>query len=176
MKKEKLKRRINKLLIFFSVALILSGLTAIPIEAGIHWLSSYKSSMPANVGHFILQVEEGIIKTANDFPFLFYGYDWLAFAHIIIAIFFIGPIKDPVKNLWVIEAGMIACLLIFPFAFLFGTLRGIPHGWMLVDCSFGVIGLLPLFFARKYTILLREQFTKQLSINTTEKNEKGILV
>jgi hypothetical protein len=39
---------------------------------------------------------------------------------------------------------MIACLLIIPFALVAGYFRGIPFWWRLIDCSFGLIGLLPL--------------------------------
>jgi hypothetical protein len=39
---------------------------------------------------------------------------------------------------------MIACLLIIPFAFIAGHFRGIPVGWRLIDCAFGVVGLIPL--------------------------------
>ena len=86
----------------------------------------------------------GIKHTSKDFPFLFYGYDWLAFAHFVLAILFIGPLRDPVKNKWVIEFGVIACILIIPFAIVAGHFRGMPFWWRLIDCSFGIIGLIPL--------------------------------
>jgi hypothetical protein len=78
-----------------------------------------------------------------------YGTDWLAFAHFVIAIAFIGPWRDPVKNVWVIEFGMIACVLVIPFALVMGQIRGIPLGWRLIDCSFGVVGFVPLWFVRR---------------------------
>ena len=40
-----------------------------------------------------------------------YGFDWLAFAHLLIAIAFLGPLKDPIKNEWIIRWGMIASAL-----------------------------------------------------------------
>jgi hypothetical protein len=46
-----------------------------------------------------------------------------------LLIFFIGPLKDPIKNIWVIELGMIACFLVIPWAFIFGAFRGIPLFW-----------------------------------------------
>ena len=76
---------------------------------------------------------------------MLYGYDWLAFAHFVLAILFIGPYNDPVKNIWVIEFGLIACVLIFPLAFIAGYFRSIPIGWQLIDCSFGVFGFIPLW-------------------------------
>ena len=62
----------------------------------------------------------------------------------MLAIVFIGPYKDPVKNKWVIEFGAIACLLVIPFAFIAGYFHGIPFWWRLIDCSFGILGLVPL--------------------------------
>ena len=96
----------------------------------------------------------------NQYPFLAYGYDWLAFAHFVLAILFIGPLKDPVRNKWVIEFGMIACLLIIPFAFIAGHLRGIPLGWRLIDCAFGVVGLTPLGICLLKINVLEKRITR----------------
>jgi len=78
-----------------------------------------------------------------------YGTDWLAFAHLVIAVAFWGPLKDPVRNIWVIEFGMIACVLVIPLALIAGPIRGIPFFWQLVDCSFGVFGIIPLWLCRR---------------------------
>jgi len=43
---------------------------------------------------------------------------------------------------------MMACLLVVPYAFVFGGLRGIPVYWRLIDCSFGIIGIVPLWYCR----------------------------
>lgn len=48
---------------------------------------------------------EGLDGSCGNYPFLAYGTDWLAFAHLVIAIAFWGPLKDPVKNIWVVEFG-----------------------------------------------------------------------
>jgi hypothetical protein len=61
----------------------------------------------------------------------------------------VGPLKDPVKNIWVIEFGMIACILVIPFALIFGAVRELPFLWRLADCSFGVAGFVPLYIVRK---------------------------
>lgn len=82
------------------------------------------------------------------------------FAHFVIAIAFIGPYKNPVKNIWVIEFGMIACVLILPYAFAFCALRGIPYWWTLIDCSFGVFGIIPLWICRQ-KILEMEKLLKK---------------
>jgi hypothetical protein len=96
-------------------------------------------------------VYAGILDTHTRYPFMLYGTDWLAFGHFAIAIAFIGPMRDPLRNIWVIDFGIIACLLIIPYAFVFGGIRGIPIWWRLIDCSFGVFGVVPLLLARRAT-------------------------
>ena len=44
---------------------------------------------------------------------------------------------------------MIACVLVVPFALIMGSLRGIPLGWRLVDCCFGILGFIPLWYCRR---------------------------
>ena len=68
-----------------------------------------------------------------------------------ISIFFIGPLRDPVRNRWVLEAGVIACLLVPVLAFVCGPLRGIPLGWRCADALFGVVGILPLLYCLRLT-------------------------
>jgi hypothetical protein len=103
---------------------------------------------------WISLVHEAINDLYQNYAFLGYGYDWLAFGHFVIAIAFMGAVKDPVRNRWVIEFGMIACVLILPYAFFLGQLRGIPMIWRIIDMSFGVFGIIPLYFARKMTLEL----------------------
>jgi hypothetical protein len=79
----------------------------------------------------------------------------LAFGHVVIAIAFLGALRDPVKNIWVIEFGMIACALILPWAFTFGIVREIPFFWTLIDKSFGIFGMIPLWMARADTLRLQ---------------------
>ena len=125
------------------IALLFSGLTAIPVEPELQLLLRL---VPGNnsVHNWLEKVLAAYQDTRAQYPFLLYGYDWLAFAHIILAILFIGPYKDPVRNIWVIQFGMIACLLIFPLALIAGPFRGIPLGWQLIDCSFGLFGFILL--------------------------------
>lgn len=142
---EKNRRIIKQWLSFFMIMLVLSGLTAMPAESELSLAVRFLDEN-STVGHWLNEIRIAIKNTSANYPYLFYGYDWLGFSHIIIAIAFIGPYKDPVKNKWVIEFGAIACLLIIPFAFIAGNLRGIPFWWQLIDCSFGIFGLIPLCF------------------------------
>ena len=142
---EKQKQQIRRWLLFFMIALTMSGVTAIPVNSELAFIVN---KLPAHgpLGSFLQAVSTGIANTQQQYPFLFYGYDWLAFAHFVLAILFIGPLKDPVRNKWVIEFGMIACVLIIPVAMIAGFFRGIPFWWRLIDCSFGLIGILPLYY------------------------------
>jgi len=144
MKEKKTLQHIRRLLLAFMIVLFLSGLTAIPVQAELSFLLKI-FNQPTQLHNWLEKVLSGYKNVNNDTPFLLYGYDWLAFAHFILAILFIGPYKDPVKNIWVIEVGLIACVLILPLAFIAGPFRGIPIGWQLIDCSFGVFGFLPLW-------------------------------
>jgi len=85
-----------------------------------------------------------------DYPFMAYGTDWLAFAHLVIAVAFLGPLVDPVRNKWVFVFGIISCAGVLPLALIAGYIRGIPFFWRLIDCSFGVIGIVPLFICLHY--------------------------
>jgi hypothetical protein len=96
---------------------------------------------------WIDHVHEGITRTDREYPFLAYGTDWLAFGHLAIAVFFWGPLKDPVRNVWVVQSGMIACVGVLPLALIAGAVRGIPWWWQLIDISFGAVGIIPLLLA-----------------------------
>jgi hypothetical protein len=153
-----LLRRIRLLTWFFIIALVFSGLTAIPLQWELDLLAkmfgaSNISPEQATSGFvkWILKVREALIETNTKFPFMAYGTDWLAFGHVAIAIAFVGALRNPVRNIWLFEFGMIACVLIVPWAFIFGGLRGIPFYWRLIDCSFGVFGIIPLWLCKRWT-------------------------
>ena len=160
-----LQTRIRLLITFFMIALSASGLTAIPLVWEVNILKSLfgsgtwlASSLPF-MSEWIERIYAGVIETAVNHPFMLYGTDWLAFGHVVIAIAFVGPLRDPIKNIWVIEFGMIACVLIIPWAIVFGINRGIPLFWTLIDFSFGIFGLIPLWYVRK-SILQMVQLSK----------------
>jgi hypothetical protein len=69
---------------------------------------------------------------------------------------FVGPLIEPVRNKWVLVFGVIACLGVFPLALVAGPIRGIPFYWRLIDCSFGILGAIPLFICLRYVRRLEE--------------------
>ena len=151
---------IRSLLVFFMVGLLLSGLSAIPLQWEVEILrtlfgsgSRFGQFLPS-LAVWVDRVSIGVRNGYGMYPFLAYGTDWLAFGHVAIALAFIGPLRDPVRNLWVVEFGMIICLLTIPWALIFGPLRGIPLFWILIDMSFGLVGIIPLWFARRSILKL----------------------
>lgn len=141
---------------FFIVALVISGITAFPLLTEMRLLDGFLNpghAVPAQgaggLACWIGTVYHGLDATYRQYPWIAYGTDWLAFAHIVIAIFFIGPFLDPVSGRWILLSGIAACLLVVPLALLCGPVRGIPFYWRLIDCSFGVFGILPLLYCLK---------------------------
>ena len=148
-----LRIQIRVLLWLFILGLVLAGVTAIPLVAEINWLARAVGADPLGAHPTWLQVwlatvQRGVTQSDASYPFLSYGTDWLAFGHFAIAVAFIGPLRDPIKNIWVVELGMIASAMVLPFAIVMGAERGIPFGWRLIDCSFGVFGFLALAICR----------------------------
>jgi hypothetical protein len=160
-RRRQLLRRIRIVLALFIVGLVLSGLTAVPLVTELDFVARMlglpHDAAPENYAglhHWIAQVCVALHDTDARYPFLFYGFDWLAFAHIMIAIAFIGPWIDPVRNRWVLTFGLIAAVLVIPMALCVGPLRGIPFYWCLIDCSFGVGAVIPLSLCRRWATQL----------------------
>jgi hypothetical protein len=142
-------------LIVFATALIGSGTTAIFPREGLRLLSPlfapgsvFQTVWPAMAAWLSL-VQQAIEQTYTTYPFLAYGYDWLAFGHFIISIPFLMAVRDPLRHSWVITYGISACLAVLPFAVVFGAIRGIPLFWRGVDTMFGIGGLIVLLVLRK---------------------------
>ena len=151
--------RIRITLGLFVIALVVSGVTAFPLlwELGIlgRLLGIDPEAEPTGYGsglHFwIALVWRGLRNTYADYPFIAYGTDWLAFAHLMIALFFVPVFREPQRYRANLLCGIAACVLIIPLAFICGAVREIPFYWRLIDCSFGIIGALPLLYALRLT-------------------------
>ncbi|MFF9094581.1 hypothetical protein ACF1AY_09085 [Streptomyces sp. NPDC014776] len=149
-----LLRGVRAWLVLFVVCLVLSGATAFPLVHELRWAESVLRALSApehlpGLMRWIERVRAGLDTADARYPFLLYGTDWLAFAHLVIAVAFYGPYRDPVRNIWVVEFGMIACAGVIPLALICGPLRGIPFWWSLIDMSFGVFGVIPLYVVRR---------------------------
>ncbi len=138
------------------VGLFVSGVTAFPLEHEVRWgcrLLHIPAGPPppaaGGISAWLARVRTGLERTNADYPFVAYGTDWLAFAHLALAVLFVGPYRDPVRNVWVIDFCLIACGGVLLLALTAGPARGIPPGWRCVDCSFGVVAAAPRFVARR---------------------------
>ena len=149
-------RRARWCLLAVIVGLLLSGVTAFPLEHEVRW-GCQLLGIPAGSGGWLDRVRTGLEQTNARYPFLAYGTDWLAFAHLILAVLFVGPYRDPARNVWVIDFGLIACGGVLVLAWTAGPARGIPVGWRCVDSSFGVVAAVPPWVARRAAGALRRR-------------------
>ena len=157
MTREQSLRRARAWLLAFMFGLVVSGLTAFPLEREVRVLASVIGVTPdpptapeSALQAWIRVVRRGIVDTNERYPFIAYGTDWLGFGHLVIALAFVGALRDPVRNRWLITFGLIACAGVIPLAAIAGRVRGIPFGWRLIDCSFAVFGAIPLLMARRH--------------------------
>ena len=138
----------------FIVGLLIGGATAIPLEWGANMANNFVGNgtrmekIWPEFADWISLAHQGIREMYGKYPFLTYGNDWLAFGHFMIAIAFVGVFKSPARNRWVVDFGLIACVLVIPYAMIFGAIRGIPLFWRVIDSLFGVIGFIPLWIIR----------------------------
>ena len=137
----------------FIIGLILSGITAFPLLHELRLLCQLfgidgitDPQRFDGIRHWILVVKLGLEEIYSKYPWYAYGTDWLAFGHLVISLFFIVPWFKPIGNEWVLWTGIIACLGVIPLALICGEIRGIPFDWRLIDCSFGLFGILPLIY------------------------------
>ncbi len=152
----RLLRRARLCMAVVIAGLVVSGVTAFPLLHEVAWgcrMLGIPDGPPpagaAGAAAWLGRVHEGLARTHDRYPFLAYGTDWLAFAHLVMAVLFVGPYRDPARNVWVIDAGLIACGGVLALALIAGPARGIPQGWRCVDCSFGVLAAIPLCVARQ---------------------------
>ena len=165
--------RFRAVMIIFIVGLILSGVTAFPLLFELKILtkmlgveSATSADGHTGLAYWILTVRHGLGDTYAHYPWIAYGTDWLAFGHIIIAMFFIAPLINPLSGRAVIYTGIAACIGVFSLALICGPIRGIPFYWQLIDCSFGAFGILPLLYCLR--------LIRQIEMEAASKNPPRI--
>lgn len=158
MDRDALLFRIRAWMVVFLVGLVLSGLTAFPLLLEVRLIARTLGLAPdadptayTGLRHWIAYVQQGLTHAHTHYPFLAYGTDWLAFGHLAIAVLMLGVLRDPVRNVWLLQGGLILCVGVLPIALICGPLRGIPFAWQLFDCSFGLLGAIPLLVCLRLT-------------------------
>ncbi len=143
-------KRAKLMLAIVVFGLLVSGITVWPMVPELKWAAGlvWGDAEPTGVLHsFVLRAIEGLEYVQAHYPFLLYGYDWLAFAHLMLAILFAGAIRDPVRNIWVVQCGLIMCVLVPVLAGICIPIRGLPSCWFLIDSAFAPAAGIPLWIA-----------------------------
>jgi hypothetical protein len=138
------------MLALVAFGLFLSGITIWPALWELQTLVRllWGDAAPTGTLHrFLLQVIAALHAVQHEHPFLFYTGDWLAFAHIVLALLFAGAIRDPVRNIWIVQCGLIMCALVPLLAAVCIPLRGLPWQWFCVDFAFAPAAAAPLWIA-----------------------------
>ncbi len=156
---QELLTKIRRWILAFIVLLVLSGITAFPVQRELHLLLRFQDVFPDFMRWWLVNINVAIDEVVAKYPYLLYGYDWLAYSHIVIALFFFGVYRNPIQNAWVLRVGMLACAGVFILAFVCGQLRGIPFFWTMTDCSFGFFGMFPLLIVQKHIRTLEKTQT-----------------
>ena len=149
-------RRFRIAISILIAGLLLSGITAFPLLSDVRALTEIVGLGEATstagydgLAHWLLTVRFGLEKVYADYPWIAYGTDWLAFAHLVVAAFFVGPLMAPWHSRHTILAGIAACIGVIPLALICGAIREVPLLSRLIDCSFGVGGLILLLYCRR---------------------------
>ncbi len=146
----RLRKKIKAAIVITIIGLLLNGISAIPLKTELNILLSKPDALPTFLRDWWQYVNKGLTETNDKYPFMRYGFDWLAFAHLLIAIAFIGPLKDPVKNEWIVTWGMIASILCVLIALAWERLRGIPFWWSCIDAVIAIVAFILLWLCNSW--------------------------
>jgi hypothetical protein len=146
----RLRKKIKAAIIITMIGLLLNGISAIPLRFELNILLSNPDALPTFLHDWWTYVNKGVNETSNKYDFMRYGFDWLGFAHLLIAIAFIGPLKDPVKNEWVVRWGMIASVLSVLMAIGWEWRRGIPLWWSCIDAFIAIVAFIILLLCNRW--------------------------
>lgn len=140
--------------------LLVSGVTVWPAvpELKLAVRMVWGPAAPVGVLHaFVLRAIEGLEHVQANYPFMLYAHDWLAFAHIMLAFLFAGAIKDPVRNKWIVQCGLVMCASIPLLAGVCIPIRGLPSCWFWIDFAFAPAAAWPLWIALRDILKVERQ-------------------
>jgi len=143
-------KRAKWMLAIVAFGLLVSGVTVWPAQSELNLIVQvlWGEDKPTGALHrFLVNVLQGLESTNANYPFMFYAHDWLAFAHVMLAILFAGAIRDPARNVWVIQCGLIMCASIPILAGVCIPIRGLPSWWFFIDFAFAPAAAIPLWIA-----------------------------
>ena len=133
-----------------AAGLFISGVTVWPAVPELKALVSLvwgDTAVTTDLHRFILLAIAGLEETKKHYPFMLYAGDWLAFAHIMLALLFAGAIRDPVRNKWIVQCGLMMCAFVPLLAGICNPIRELPGWWFWIDFAFAPGAALPLWIA-----------------------------
>ena len=145
-----LRKKIKAALIITIAGLLISGFSAFPLETELNIALHFRHLFPDFLVNWWEQVKIAISDTCQTYPLVLYGYDWLGFAHLLIALAFFGPLRNPIKNQWVVEWGMIASGLTILMALVAERFRDIPFFWSVIDAVIGIGAFFILWLCNRW--------------------------
>ncbi|HYV92061.1 MAG TPA: hypothetical protein VE978_09775 [Chitinophagales bacterium] len=149
-REKQLRGRIKAAIIITIIGLLLNGMSSLPLRTELDILLRYPNRLPQFLLDWWTYVQQGVVETSEKYNFMRYGFDWLAFAHLMIAIAFIGPLRDPVKNQWVIKWGMIVAAMSILMAFGWERMRNIPVWWSIIDAGISYVAFVVLWLCNRW--------------------------
>ena len=123
-------KRARWMLGIVAAGLLVSGITVWPAVPELRFAVQmvWGNAQPTGTLHgFLWRAIEGLETVQAHYPFMLYAHDWLVFAHVALAILFLGAIRDPVRNVWIVECGLIMCALIPVLAVVCIPAPGVPR-------------------------------------------------
>ena len=145
-----IKFRIRIMLVIFIIGLGISCQAVIFVRPQLAWFKKYSGpetfvgrNFPS-VSEWVSSLHEGFTITYETYPFIEYCMLWLAFAHIVLIIMCVGVVKNPVRNIWIVQGCMISCIMLVPTVLLLGPVFRIPLFHCIIDGLFGLAGIIPL--------------------------------
>lgn len=151
--------RIRLCLALVIAGLVVSGASAFcPIRETKWLLEQLASTIHFGAGtplsEWLLGVHRALIAALTTAPFLAYETDREGLSRILLGLLFLGPYRDPDRNRWVIDFGLLSCAAMVGLAFIAGPIRSIPVPWRWVDAGLAVLCAIPLLLCRHYLHLL----------------------
>jgi hypothetical protein len=152
-RQQQLRHRIQAMTWVIVIGTLVTGITTLPLlhemEAATRIFHA-DTAQGSTFAKWLVIVRDALHDVYGRFPFFGYATDWLAFAHIVIAMLFWGALRSPMRNRWLFSWGMIISVMIVPWALISGEVRQVPLGWRLIDCSFGVLGFFPFWITSRW--------------------------
>ncbi len=146
----RLRRNIRAAIIITILGLIGSGLSSFPLLTELNIALHFKHMLPSMFKEWFVNVKQAVKYNHDTYPLMLYGYDWLGFSHFFIAMAFIGPLQDPVKNQWVVRWGMLVSGITILIALVAERFRDIPFFWSMIDALIGAGALLILWICNRW--------------------------